>query len=72
MPLRFAHAGDFHLDEDRHFVGTAQCAERFVTDGLNETVNLGITIYDIRQGEGIRYETPFLDETLGAQYAANG
>jgi hypothetical protein len=27
MPLRFAHAGDFHLDEDRYFADTAQCLE---------------------------------------------
>jgi hypothetical protein len=23
MPLRFAHAGEFHLDEDRYFADTA-------------------------------------------------
>jgi len=23
MPLRFCHAGDFHLDEDRYFADTA-------------------------------------------------
>jgi len=29
MPLRFGHAGDFHLDEDRYFGDTAQCAVAF-------------------------------------------
>jgi hypothetical protein len=24
MPIRFCHAGDFHLDEDRYFTDTAQ------------------------------------------------
>jgi len=32
MPLRFAHAGDFHLDEDRYFAATAQFLEWFVAD----------------------------------------
>ena len=39
---------------------------------VNEAVNLGIAIYNIRQGEGIRYETLFRDETVGALDAANG
>jgi predicted MPP superfamily phosphohydrolase len=34
MPLRFAHAGDFHLDEDRYFADTAQCLEWFVADAI--------------------------------------
>jgi hypothetical protein len=32
----------------------------------------GIAIYNMRQGEGIRYETLFRDETVGALDAANG
>jgi hypothetical protein len=32
MPLRFAHAGDFHLDEAHCFADTAQCLEWFVAD----------------------------------------
>jgi len=32
---------------------------------VNEAVNLGIAIYNMRQGEGIRYETLFWDETVG-------
>jgi len=32
---------------------------------VNEAVNLGIAIYNMRQGEGIRYETLFRDETVG-------
>jgi hypothetical protein len=45
------------------------------TDGqfvlVNEAVNLGIAIYNMRQGEGIRYETLFRDETVGALDATN-
>jgi exonuclease SbcC len=39
---------------------------------VNEAVNLGIAIYNMGQGEGIRYETLFRDETVGALDAANG
>jgi len=39
---------------------------------VNEAVNLGIAIYNMRQGEGIRYETLFRDETVGALDAGNG
>jgi exonuclease SbcC len=39
---------------------------------VNEAVNLGIAIYNMRQGEGIRYETLFCDETVGALDSANG
>ena len=38
---------------------------------VNEAVNLGIAIYNMRQGEGIRYETIFRDETVGALDSAN-
>jgi hypothetical protein len=34
MPLRFAHAGDFHLDEDHYFADTAQCLEWFVANAI--------------------------------------
>jgi hypothetical protein len=39
---------------------------------VNEAVNLGIAIYNMRQGEGIRYETLFRDETVGALDPAHG
>jgi exonuclease SbcC len=39
---------------------------------VNEAVNLGIAIYNMQQGEGIRYETLFRDETVGALDAVNG
>jgi exonuclease SbcC len=39
---------------------------------VNEAVNLGIAIYNMRQGESIRYETLFRDETVGALDAVNG
>ena len=38
---------------------------------VNEAVNLGIAIYHMRQGEGVRYETLFRDETVGALDAVN-
>src|SRR5439155_3758732 len=39
-------------------------AEQFVL--VNEAVNLGIAIYNMQQGEGVRHETLFRDETVGA------
>jgi exonuclease SbcC len=39
---------------------------------VNEAVNLGIAVYNMRQDEGIRYETLFRDETVGALDAVNG
>jgi exonuclease SbcC len=39
---------------------------------VNEAVNLGIAIYNMRHGESTRYETLFRDETVGALDAANG
>jgi len=39
---------------------------------VNEAVFLGIAIYNLRQGEGIRHETLFRDETVGALDAKNG
>src|SRR5208282_4425363 len=39
---------------------------------VNEAVNLGIAIHNMRQGERIRYETLFRDETVGALDAVNG
>jgi DNA repair protein SbcC/Rad50 len=38
---------------------------------VNEGVNLGIAIYNMRQGEGVRHETLFRDETVGALDAKN-
>jgi DNA repair protein SbcC/Rad50 len=38
---------------------------------VNEAVNLGIAIYNMQQGEGIRYETLFRDETVGALDSIN-
>ena len=38
---------------------------------VNEAVNLGIAIYNMRQGEGVRHETLFRDETVGALDAKN-
>jgi DNA repair exonuclease SbcCD nuclease subunit len=40
MSFRFAHAGDFHLDEDRYFADTAQCLEWFVADAIQASVDL--------------------------------
>jgi len=38
---------------------------------VNEAVNLGIAVYNGQQGDGIRYETLFRDETVGALDARN-
>ncbi|HEX5482044.1 MAG TPA: hypothetical protein VFZ08_05405 [Terriglobia bacterium] len=38
---------------------------------VNEAVNLGIAIYNMRQAEGARHETLFRDETVGALDAKN-
>jgi exonuclease SbcC len=38
---------------------------------VNEAVNLGIAIYNMRQGEAVRYETLFRDETVGALDSTN-
>ena len=43
-----------------------------LTTTHNEAVNLSIAIYNMRQAEGIRYETLFRDETVGALDATNG
>jgi hypothetical protein len=47
MPLRFAHAGDFHLDEDRYFADTAQCLEWFVADAIQASVDLFVINGDL-------------------------
>jgi len=47
MPLRFAHAGNFHLDEDRYFTDTAQCLEWFVTDAIRPSVDLFVINGDL-------------------------
>jgi DNA repair exonuclease SbcCD nuclease subunit len=47
MPLRFCHAGDFHLDEDRYFADTAQCLEWFVTDAILASVDLFVINGDL-------------------------
>jgi DNA repair exonuclease SbcCD nuclease subunit len=47
MPLRFAHAGDFHLDEDRYFADIAQCLEWFVADAIRASVDLFVINGDL-------------------------
>jgi DNA repair exonuclease SbcCD nuclease subunit len=47
MPLRFAHSGDFHLDEDRYFADTAQCLEWFVEDSIRANTNLFVVDGDL-------------------------
>jgi len=39
---------------------------------VNEAVNLDIAIYNMRQGDGIRHETLFRDETVGTLDTKNG
>ena len=47
MPLRFCHAGDFHLDEDRYFADTAQCLEWFVADAIRASVDFFVINGDL-------------------------
>ena len=47
MPLRFSHAGDFHLDEDRYFADTAQCLEWFVADAIQANVDVFVINGDL-------------------------
>ncbi len=47
MPSRFAHAGDFHLDEDRYFADTAQCLEWFVADAIQSSVDFFVINGDL-------------------------
>ena len=47
MSLRFSHAGDFHLDEDRYFADTAQCLEWFVADAIRASVDFFVINGDL-------------------------
>ncbi|MGO8733378.1 MAG: metallophosphoesterase family protein, partial [Terriglobia bacterium] len=47
MPLRFCHAGDFHLAEDHYFADTAQCLEWFVADAIRAEVGLFVVNGDL-------------------------
>jgi len=47
MSLRFAHAGDFHLDGDRSFAETAQCLEWFVADAIRASLDLFVINGDL-------------------------
>jgi exonuclease SbcD len=47
MPLRFCHAGDFHLDEDRYFADTAQCLGWFVADAIRSSVDFFVIDGDL-------------------------
>jgi len=47
MSLRFCHAGDFHLDEDRYFADTAQCLEWFVTDAIRASADFFVINGDL-------------------------
>jgi exonuclease SbcD len=40
MPLRVAHTGDAHLEEDRYFSDTTQCLEWFVADAIRANVDV--------------------------------
>src|ERR1039458_8897468 len=47
MPLRFCHAGDFHLDEGRYFSDTAHCLEWFVADAIRASVDFFVINGDL-------------------------
>ena len=46
-PYDSAHAGDFHLDEDRYFADTAQCLEWFVADAIRASVDFFVINGDL-------------------------
>jgi|SRR5271157_3010260 len=47
MPIRFCHAGDFHLDEDHYFADTAQCLEWVVADAIRASVDFFVVNGDL-------------------------
>jgi DNA repair exonuclease SbcCD nuclease subunit len=47
MPIKLAHAGDFHLEEDRYFADTAACIEWLVEDGIRQAINLFVLNGDL-------------------------
>jgi len=59
MPLRFAHAGDFHLQEDRYFADTAQCLEWFVADAIRAGVD-----FFVINGDLTAYKAPIKERNL--------
>ena len=64
MPLRFVHAGDFHLDEDRYFADTAQCLEWFVADAIRASVDLFVINGDLTTYKGTIKERNFWVDRL--------
>ena len=67
-------ADDFDI-EVRNKTLDLTCLEDELSGGqfvlVNEAVNLGIAIYNTRQGEGARHETLIRDETVGALDSKN-
>ena len=62
MPLRFGHAGDFHVDEERYFADTAQCLEWSVADAIRASVDLFVTNGDqTTYTATIRERNPWVD-----------
>ena len=47
MPLRLAHSGDFHLEEDHYFSDTARCLEWFAADAIRANVDLFVVNGDL-------------------------
>jgi DNA repair exonuclease SbcCD nuclease subunit len=64
MPLRFAHAGDFHLDEDHYFADTAQCLEWFVADAIRASVDLFVINGDLTTYKATIKERNFWVDSL--------
>ncbi len=64
MPLRFGHAGDFHLDEDRYFADTAQCLQWFVADAIRASVDLFVINGDLTTYKGTIKERNFWVDRL--------
>jgi len=64
MPLRFAHAGDFHLDKDRYFADTNQCLEWFVANAIQASVDLFVINGDLTTYKGTIKERNFWVDSL--------
>lgn len=52
MPLRFCHAGDFHLDEDHYFSDTAHCLDWFAADAVRASVDFFVINGDLTTYKG--------------------
>jgi DNA repair exonuclease SbcCD nuclease subunit len=59
LPIRVAHTGDVHIEEDHHFGDTAQCLEWFVADAIANDVGLFVI-----NGDLTTYKTTIKERNL--------